>query len=147
MKINELLGPHQVIGWDVDGTILDHPNAPVMHRYIIDNPEKRHIIVTFRSHGWQNEIFSELAAMHDVFAGPEHFDGILNVPDDVFIRFQRHSSRVLKSQERNVRDYIEWKGRVCKEAGITVLVDDNPHHVLPGCDMHGILHIHPDDFS
>jgi hypothetical protein len=141
-----ILADHQSIGWDLDGTILDHRNAPLMHRYILGHPEKHHFIVTFRSHGFQLSIFSELATRHQVFAGPGAFDGVLSVPDDMYDRFQQLAGATSEEGRGAVRTYTEWKGRICAKHGITVLIDDNPGHVLPGCDRYGVAHIHPDEF-
>lgn len=144
MNIDKLLDGHQAIGWDVDGTILDHLRAGVMHDYIRRHPEKDHYIVTFRSHGWQHETFDELADRHRNFP-TRYFKGLLNIPDDVFAAYWK-GVRAREIDLDAEQAYVEWKGLICSQHGITVLVDDNPAHVLPGCDRYGVLHVHPDDF-
>ena len=49
------------IAWDFDGTLDGHPKSSLMHEYIIANPEKEHVIVTFRSGGWEKRIFLEMS--------------------------------------------------------------------------------------
>lgn len=147
--MEELLAPHQKCGWDFDGTLYDHPAAAEMHAYIMNHPEKQHYIVTFRSHGWGEQVFDDLASRHLEFPGPEHFDGVITCPDEIFERFWDAHQRQklgLPIDMTDVQPYVEWKAKICKKHGITVLIDDNPLHVQPGCDRYGVLHVHPDDF-
>jgi hypothetical protein len=147
MRINELLDPHSVIGWDVDGTILDHHLAPAMHRYIREHRQKCHFIVTFRSHGWQHDIFDDLAELHDWFPDKSYFNGVVNLPDAML-----EAERLARQTQDNpahtdIIALLEWKGLVCSQHGITVLIDDMTDAVSRGCDRYGVLHINPDDLA
>ena len=140
-----ILDKHKAIGWDVDGTLFQHPKSSAMHTYILAHPEKKHVIVTHRSHGWEKVIFRELAAHYKHAPTAADFDAVINVEDEVYENFaisQRSpGGLILPDYSR----YIEWKGMMCKQHGLTVLVDDNFPHTKQGCDLHGILLIHPDD--
>jgi hypothetical protein len=41
--------------------------------------------------------------------------------------------------------YIEWKGLICHQLGIPVLIDDLAALVKPGCEKFGIRYLHPDE--
>jgi FMN phosphatase YigB (HAD superfamily) len=155
-----ILDQHGAIGWDFDNTLIDHPNSPEMHRYIRAHPEKRHLIVTFRSFGWQDEVWSTLAALPGAPAR-ECFSGLVNIDDARFVpavpevgahveHARAHDAiRIIGGELliTDVESYIEWKGLACRELGLTVLVDDKPEHVLRGCAKHGIVHVHPDELT
>jgi len=155
-----ILDRHEAIGWDFDNTLIDHPNSAAIHRYIRAHPEKRHVIITFRSFGWQDEVWSSLAACPG--APPrQSFDRLLNMDDARFSpavpesgphveHARAHDAiRVIEGKLliTDVASYVEWKGLACRENGLTVLVDDRPECVLPGCARHGIVHVHPDDLA
>jgi hypothetical protein len=147
-NIERLLSPHVVIGWDVDGTILDHPKARLMHDYIRDHPEKRHIVVTFRSHGWEKVVWDDINEHHEDFPlEPGLFQGILNVPNATYAAYElARKTTLLGMDDPRIVEYLEWKGRMCSENGITVLVDDLTDVVIRGCDRYGVTHVHPDWF-
>jgi len=44
----------------------------------------------------------------------------------------------LEQLEPLVVEYGEWKGKVAAELGCTLLVDDRPDWVLPGCAKYGV---------
>lgn len=148
-NIDRLLADHNVIGWDVDGTLLEHDNALMMHDYIVAHPEKKHFIVTFRSHGMENRIFQELGMEYeDRSVERAHFNGVVSVPYAVYENWanaERNKFYNMPHEQGHIDTYQEWKGRVCAEHGITVLVDDDTANVQRGCDQHGIAHVNPDD--
>lgn len=141
------LEKHAVIGWDFDGTLHRHDKSEEMHRFIKEHPEIRHVIVTFRSHGWQHRVYQELDLDYDDAPTSIHFDGVLNIEDMTYenYMFAERNGVVTPEEEEAVRCYIEWKGEQCKANGITVLVDDDTLRTEQGCAKHGIVLIHPDD--
>lgn len=155
-----ILDQHRAIGWDFDNTLIDHPSSPEIHRYIRAHPEKRHLIVTFRSFGWQDRVWSSLAAYPGA-PGRECFAGLVNMDDARFVpavpeegahveHARAHDAiRLIEGKLliTDVDSYLEWKGLMCRELGLTILVDDKPEHVLAGCAKHGIAHIHPDTLT
>ena len=151
-----LLDQHDAIAWDFDGTLHRHPRSAAMHRYILEHPEKRHVIVTFRSHGMQHDIWALLDGLYGPDApAKEDFEGVLNISDEMYERFaaQERIRRMRKlagqSDDPPHADeiaYVEWKGRICKQHGLTVLVDDKIEHTEDGCLRLGICFINPDDF-
>lgn len=138
-----------VIGWDFDGTLIDHPNAPAFHRFISEHPEKRHYIITFRTHGWQTRVFAELQKYPS--APPrECFTQVFNIDDKAWEAFNRISLR----RSLGIYDgpltpwedyYFQWKGLMCKTYRIPMLIDDMRDHVLPGCERYDIIYFHPDE--
>ena len=117
------------IGWDVDDTLIGSHHADEIADYIRANPlDQEHFIITFRSHGMQHRVFRDLEAYG---LDRTHFVSLTNCPDAVY--------------EAQGEPYREWKGSICAEFGIEVLVDDDTENVAPGCDKHGVAHIHPDD--
>jgi hypothetical protein len=136
------------IAWDFDGTLIDHPKAPLMHRFINDHPEKTHVIVTFRTHGLQHRIFEELSRYRSA-PGKDQFSGVYNVSDRAWQRF----TNTQYERKAGLRDgpptpwelyYVNWKGLVCKLRNLPVIIDDKPSDVVPGCERYGIVFVHPD---
>lgn len=41
--------------------------------------------------------------------------------------------------------YRTWKGMICEENGIPVLIDDDTANVIQGCEKYGIKLFHPDE--
>ena len=152
------LAAHSVIAWDFDNTLVDHPKSGAIHQYIRGHPEKRHFIVTFRSFGWQDDIWTSLAR-YPAAPPRDAFAGVINIDDGRFtpaepqqgphVDHARLHDALRTIDERilitNVANYIEWKGESCRRCGATVLVDDMRELVVPGCEKHGICYVHPDD--
>ena len=145
-----ILDDHEKIGWDIDGTMYEHDGSRTaatdarcraMHDYILAHPEKKHYVVTFRSGAWANQVWADLLRVNPNAPGPEHFEGLLNMSVQMF---DENCARNLGGGHYSepTQTYKEWKGMICAQHGITVLVDDNPDHVVPGCDRYGVLHLH-----
>jgi hypothetical protein len=145
-----ILDQHESIGWDVDGTMYeDHrtrtpetdARCRAMHEYILAHPEKKHYVVTFRSGKWATKVWEDLLRVNPDAPGEEVFVGLLCMSVQMF---DENCARNLGNgyYTEPTPIYKEWKGKICAENGITVLVDDNPNHVVPGCDRYGVLHLH-----
>lgn len=133
---DEHLDPHAVIAWDMDGTLIDGPNGAYFCQYIVANPQKQHHIVTFRTpRAWAEFSPFELAPYGITRS---MIAGIHNVPDELY---HAYAQRLTFFQPEKVEAYFEWKGLKSKEIGATVLVDDMPNHVLPGCQKYGITYV------
>lgn len=151
-KINAALSGYHAIAWDFDETLNDSPASPLLHQFIFDHPNIRHVIVTFRSHGWETQIWRTLDRNYDGEAPDEaHFDGIINIDNESFANFQS----IVQAREDGDYDgplhdheitYMEWKGLVCAQNNLPVLIDDNAPHTARGCDMHGVKLFDPLDF-
>ena len=144
------LATHLDIGWDFDGTLVEHSAAPLLHRFIRDHRAIRHVIVTFRTRVTQAQVWSELAE-HRTAPDRSFFEGVLHIPDDVIrevvvrrerLGFARHLLP-FSSAERRCR---HWKGQACLEHGLTALVDDMTGMVATGCRRYGVELFHPSDF-
>lgn len=141
------LAAHKAIGWDFDETLIDSPASGILNKFIIDHPEIRHVIVTFRTHGFQDRVFQDLRDFGQVYrervASKKSFSDVLNVDDELFIQHYQiaelrhfgHFSGPLTPEEIAYRD---WKGKICKKNGLTALVDDNVEHTREGCEKAGV---------
>jgi hypothetical protein len=145
----EILKGAPAIGWDFDQTLYLGENDLLMHAFIRATPEKKHYIVTFRSHGLEKQIWNLLIQSYDEPLTPNMFTGVFNVPDSIFaVHHDIQNARILNPGiPRSVHEdrYQHWKAQMCRRHGMTVLVDDMTDDVGPGCALHRIVHIHPAD--
>lgn len=142
----EILKTHAAIGWDLDGTLIGHDKSRAMREFILATPEKRHVLITFRSHGLVPEIWPDL---NRVGLTIDHFAASIHMTDEMY-ESEYMSQRPIASGGRvgliiPTQRYLEWKGEVCRDHGCTVLVDDNESNTLSGCRKHGIVYINPDN--
>jgi hypothetical protein len=137
MMLHPTLAAHSAIGWDFDGTLINHRSSHLMYDYIRATPHKRHVIVTFRSHGTQNAVFPILGKISGLRKNA--FEAMHNVPDDLWEAFTYE----LPGKDR----YLFWKGEVCSKLDLTLLVDDMTDHVIKGCNRYRITHLHPDEIN
>ena len=138
------------IAWDFDGTLIEHPRSSLFHRFIIETPDKRHAILTFRTHGMQNSMFREMRRMYPQSPGPECFFARRNIADRAWEEFNKVDQLRLFNHQKGPLTpwevyYREWKGLTCRELALPVLVDDRPDQVLLGCEKFGIAFVHPDE--
>ncbi|MCW3476742.1 hypothetical protein [Limobrevibacterium gyesilva] len=141
---------HRAIAWDFDDTLIGHRSSPLLHAFIRSHRHIRHVIVTFRSHGMQHGVWHDLAA-YAAAPEPACFDAILNIPDETYEAFERifrwrEAGLYVGPMTEAERSYLGWKGAVCAQHGLTILIDDNTAHVRLGCDKHEIALFHPDQF-
>lgn len=146
-NIERALGHYPAIAWDFDETLHNSEASPILHQFILDHPEIKHVIVTFRSHGWEHRIWDELADYEDA-PGREHFAGVLNIDDDTFAKFShagylRSRGELTGEPTEAETTYVEWKGMVCKANNLPVLVDDKTEHVAQGCTRYGVALFDP----
>lgn len=141
---------HSAIGWDLDLTLIGHKASAAMHDFIRSTPDIRHVIITFRSHGLQDRVWSDLEA--ELGAAPRSsFAAVANIDDATVFGFRRvnqhrRTGRILGPLSPAEVLYRTWKGRACAELGATVLIDDMTEYVELGCKLHGIELLHPDAF-
>lgn len=154
-----ILDQHEAIGWDFDGTLIRHSRSEAMHAYILANPNKKHVIVTFRTFGWQERVWQHLAETYPQAPARELFQGVVNIGEDRFfavdsecdsrigLHRQHDALRTIdgKIYLTDIQSYVHWKGEACRHHGLSVLVDDMRDLVLPGCRRHGIEYLHPDE--
>ena len=144
------LACHMDIAWDFDGTLVDHPAAPLLHRFIRRHRQIRHVIVTFRTKAMANQVWSELGR----FPGaPDRscFDAVINIPGETWndVRMARERWGLMRhllphsAAEARCR---RWKGLVCRDHGLTALVDDMTAMVAAGCRAYDVALFHPADF-
>jgi hypothetical protein len=136
------LAQHAAIGWDIDGTLVDNPAAPALYRFIAAHPEKQHCLVTFRTHGLLRSIERDLA--RSGCKDMSIFDTLLSVPEDMWLQWalqtQRRKDGLLSGKLLLAETvYMEWKGFICRQNGLTALVDDDRVNVERGCRRYGIV--------
>jgi hypothetical protein len=145
----ERLLAYAAIGWDFDGTLIDHPKSPLIHEFIRRHPAKKHIIVTFRTHGLQRQMYREMRDRYPDAPNLDCFHDMLNIADRAWIEFTAAAEQRLKGFNgpltKAERYYVEWKAMVCHRLGVPVLVDDRRDQVLPGCTKYNVAYMHPDD--
>lgn len=138
------LDAHTSIAWDFDRTLIDNPHASLFYNYIRQTPEKRHVIVTFRTHGMQNTMFEELEHSGDPDApDASNFDMVLNIADEAWAAWNTAASKrkfgMLQGPLTKPETYyINWKGMTCKQHRLSILIDDDIGNTAPGCVKYGI---------
>lgn len=158
--MHPILDQHDVIAWDMDGTLVDGPNAAFFLSYIALTPQKRHHIITFRNRAWADTCWAELRhnglvevktlirsvescpeLIHDCFMIRHRLDGA-----EERRRFLDHRELTRDEFETHAEAFREWKGERAMILGCTILVDDMAPFVLPGCTKHAVtfLHAHAD---
>ncbi len=144
------LRPFRGIAWDFDGTLIDHPACETLHAIILAHPDKRHVIVTFRTQKMLQNIARDLSAYPHAppLSAFTEVRGISERRWEMFewARMQRLSGVLQGPPTHDEEYYVEWKGAMCRQLGLRVLVDDNTAHAQPGCLRHGITLLHPDQF-
>jgi FMN phosphatase YigB (HAD superfamily) len=155
--MHPILDQHDTIAWDFDGTLVDGPNSAYFRSYISLNPQKRHHIITFRNRAWANTCWAELRIhgldsktfIRSVESCPEHFHDCYhvrrNTPPEYHEVFKEQHNYSSKQFNEYADSYSLWKAERASQIGCTILVDDMPQNVLPGCERHGIVFYHAHD--
>jgi hypothetical protein len=158
-----ILDKHDVIAWDMDGTLVDGPNSEYFLLYIAAHPEKRHHVVTFRDRAWAAQTWSELRS-HGLDARAR-IRSVENCPEVIHDSYMFHKARgnlygprtyeyfnVATHNELTAEQFDDfrqrypmWKGEKSLQLGATILVDDKPEWVAPGCAHFGIEFLHAFD--
>ena len=102
------------VGLDLDGTLLNGPHHKDIEAWLQGTKSEVQII-TFR-HDISGKLgnylkqFSAISAVHTLPRGIQE----------------------------GSKEYLKWKGKVCKQMGIPVLIDDDIRSVKRGCEKYGI---------
>ena len=149
VKMHPVLDKHSIIAWDMDNTLINGPNSDYFRDYILRHPEKSHHIITFRNKTWADMIWGELGRIG--FDARTHISAIHNCPEDIHDSFMvtgsgniailnfMHSRRMeMQDFERNITAFPLWKGFKCKQIGASIIIDDMPDFVIPGCSKYDI---------
>lgn len=145
----EALKDYKRIGWDFDDTLIDHPLSSAFWDFIMQNPyQQEHFIVTFRSGGLETRIFDDLAARESDLE-EVHFLAIHSCPHELWQdhHLQKPTKLIASLDEIKDDPYVVWKGMICSQNDIPVLIDDMTHNVIHGCRKYGVIHFHPDDLA
>lgn len=140
-QIEECFDGHSVIGCDFDDTLVGHKNSSKIQKYILENRDKEFYIITFRSHGWQHRIDSDLSKSTEETGVPlrtDHFVEIHNIDDGSY------ESHVAMNGDPS---YLSWKARRCVELGCTILIDDFADSFHEHFTERGVMIVSPDDLD
>lgn len=145
------LDSHHTIALDMDGTLIpdrktDQHNAErieLLRRWVVDNHKKHELyIVTFRQG-------VRVAELYPYGITTEMIKDVYDIPHRIWFGAMQLQKMGLKNSlsERMNEEYIHWKGKICKDIGATILVDDVPKNVIPGCTKYGIKFLDIKDFT
>jgi len=137
----ERLNAHSIIGLDLDETLIGHPKSYLLHEHVKENSEKKFWIITHRSHGLVPRIWTDLEMFTDLVRSD--FEGFKSVADKLYEKYtrdeiQRQAGILTGELTDNEKEYLSWKGMICKQLGCTVLVDDKPKLNQLGTDRYNI---------
>jgi hypothetical protein len=156
----EKLNDHKIIGLDMDETLVGGPCSYILREWVKENFINKELwIVTFRVGVYVPQVWSELASFH---INRRQFAGLKSLPNALFNdycevkkafkykdtnpnKFQRFLNAHKWTEEEAQRKHdalLHWKGETCASIGATVLVDDLPEMVIPGCKANNITLIH-----
>lgn len=138
---------YRSIAWDFDETLIKHEKSSLFWQFIIENPyDQIHHIVTMRSHGWDKWMWHELREEGSDLRRDD-FREVIALPNRIYESYnkERQESGVVHPDH----EYHLFKGLHCKRIGAEVLIDDMESDSVSerGCDVHGIVHFHPDDLT
>ena len=128
----------------MDNTLVDSPASVYLNEFIRNNPTIDHYIITFRTHGLVSAIpFDLLKYGTDISL----FKQILSISKEAWVEnevalLKRKSNPNMPITREEIY-YKTWKGRICSEHNIPVLIDDDEKNTKPGCDMYNIILIDP----
>lgn len=157
--IHPILDDHEAIAWDMDGTLVEGPNAEMFRDYIRANPHKRHHVITFRNKNWAMDVWGELTGhgldaanlirsvescpqmVHDCYMLEKRFGGA-----DERRRYYNGPEITRAEWYEHVERFPKWKAERAQQIGCTILVDDMPQWVVAGCKEYAVtfLHAHHD---
>jgi hypothetical protein len=134
------------IGWDFDKTLVDSEASPHLHRFITEHPDIKHYIVTFRTHGLVQSIPFDLR----VAGAPplNRFSGVLSIPEQYWVDNEsamidrKHGILTGPLTEEEIA-YKTWKGFICKQNSIPILIDDDTANTAMACEKYSILLVDP----
>jgi hypothetical protein len=118
-----ILDKHDIIAWDMDGTLIDGVNSKQFIAYINQHFRKKHYVITFRDAVWGATVELEL---EEAGLRPGRIEKVICNP----------TGRSTAGFE--VRDF---KGQAAKGVGATILVDDMPNSVEAGCIKAGVEYL------
>lgn len=134
--MGHILDGHDVIAWDMDGTLIDGSHSAVFRDYIAARTDKIHHVVTFRTpRRWVEEVYEELEGYG---VSRDRLAGVHGVPLRLYEAYVRKDP-VLTGE------FVRWKGLKARKIGASVLIDDMSELVVPGCVEHGIRFLHAED--
>lgn len=162
IQYNQLsvLDNHKIIGLDMDKTLIEGPCSYPLRQWVKENFLQKEIwIITFRTGPYVAQVWNDLAPFQ---LSREQFAGMKALPPKIYTeynevkkafrykdtnpgKFQRFLAANKWTEEEAIRKHdalLHWKGEACASVGATVLVDDLPELVLPGCNTNGVTFVH-----
>jgi len=151
MKLSTELDKYNIIGIDFDNTLIGNAASDIIANYVIQNPNKKYYIVTFRSHGLESS--SEISKNCITYLRKDmrrYFIDILAIPY-VYVEhkyYADHRKNIsIEDYNEYTYNYVHWKGKICSEYNIEVLIDDDIKNVILGCNKYNINLIDTNDIN
>lgn len=156
------LNAHKGLGIDIDETLINGPGSFFLQNWVQTYHSELELhLITFRTGKWLDQLADDVYRWG---IEPHMFKGIHSVPVETAGPFWELCQSVGDKRAKNFNrrkferglvhhkvteeqyDAMElelalWKGSKCKELGLTALVDDLEHWVVPGCEAHGVTWI------
>lgn len=126
----DILNDYDVIGLDFDKTLVGSPNSAKLIDYILNNREKTYYIITFRTHNKHLEIPKILKNLYKIDLLKENIvKNIINIDNISYNNYKLGKflleTKQLYNNQHLIDNYKNWKGKVCKEIGVQIMVDDD----------------------
>ncbi len=147
--IEAALNDHEVIGWDADSTLINGPYSELLCEYLLENPQKKHHIITFREAGPHAEGIWRDLKNYNVFK--EHIEtlnpcplvlhesyGIHQLAEKYWKDYSESLGLTVEQMKKHAEAFPLWKAAVCQRLGCSILVDDYIHWTIDGCQMFNI---------
>lgn len=132
-EIIKVLEKFDVIGLDFDGTLHGTNYAIVdLIEFISSHKDKKYYIVTFRNKEQSENLLQYLSVMYKDFDinWAEIIAKVIYAPYEITHK---------RTYNRNdIDSYNMWKGDVCKQYSMQVLVDDEIESVYRGCEVNNV---------
>lgn len=158
VNLTTLTQGEKVLCWDFDKTLVQGKNALIFRKFVMDNLDKEHHIITFR-----NSSAGMLNYLNERMGWNENaIKSIVTLPPDLVDNFYRWNGRgmqwaseAIKNGNGNSRRYpndnatafdiveavekaYEFKALATKSLGARILVDDYYYELLPHFKKHGL---------
>ncbi len=114
------------IGLDFDKTLVDGFMSEELVDYILKNKNKEYHIITFRTGILVDDIPFHLKDVYGIdFFESGIIKSIVSIPEYLYSNYSHAKHNNLDKNHIFYQEYYNWKGDVCKDMGIEVMVDDN----------------------
>lgn len=154
MDFERILEPHAVVGLDCDETLINGPYSHDLLTWCKEHHVDKDLhVITFREYapyrdlanfGYDVNWFTFHCLPRDISISYRQALPLFHQSSDAIEKKLREGLLTQESWQQcryAVMAFREWKGSICHAVGASVLVDDLPLAVLPGCRKYGITFV------